>query len=126
MAPMSSKQPVDDSLGMQRLGRRRFLSLGVAGTAGTLVAAALGGCSQETQANSEGQRPTEGNPTTSMQTSDAPADPAAPKVLVAYFSRAGENYYYGDRTWLEVGNTEVVAGDHCGASPVRPTPDRGG
>jgi flavodoxin len=30
-------------------------------------------------------------------------------VLVTYFSRAGENYYYGDRTWLEVGNTELVA-----------------
>lgn len=30
-------------------------------------------------------------------------------MLVAYFSRAGENYYYGDRTWLEVGNTELVA-----------------
>ena len=33
----------------------------------------------------------------------------APKVLLAYFSRAGENYYYGDRTNLEIGNTEIVA-----------------
>jgi len=32
------------------------------------------------------------------------------RVLVAYFSRAGENYYYGDRVDLEVGNTEVLAG----------------
>ena len=31
-------------------------------------------------------------------------------VLLAYFSRPGENYYYGDRTDLEVGNTEVLAG----------------
>jgi flavodoxin len=31
-------------------------------------------------------------------------------VLLAYFSRAGENYYYGDRIDLEVGNTEVLAG----------------
>lgn len=30
-------------------------------------------------------------------------------MLVAYFSRAGENYHYGNRTWLEVGNTDVVA-----------------
>jgi flavodoxin len=30
-------------------------------------------------------------------------------VLLAYFSRAGENYYYGDRINLEVGNTEIVA-----------------
>ncbi|NQD87166.1 hypothetical protein HP499_05005, partial [Paenarthrobacter sp. CM16] len=32
------------------------------------------------------------------------------RVLLAYFSRAGENYYYGDRTNLEIGNTEVLAG----------------
>jgi flavodoxin len=31
-------------------------------------------------------------------------------VLLAYFSRAGENYYYGGRTDLIVGNTEVLAG----------------
>jgi flavodoxin len=39
-------------------------------------------------------------------TQQAP-DPS--RVLVAYFSRAGENYYYGGRTNLEVGNTQVVA-----------------
>jgi flavodoxin len=44
-----------------------------------------------------------------MPPSNAPTDAAGPRVLVAYFSRAGENYHYGDRTWLEVGNTEVVA-----------------
>jgi flavodoxin len=32
-----------------------------------------------------------------------------PRVLLAYFSRAGENYYYGDRIDLTVGNTQVVA-----------------
>jgi flavodoxin len=42
-------------------------------------------------------------------TSEASTDPATPKVLLAYFSRAGENYYYGDRIDLEVGNTEIVA-----------------
>ena len=31
------------------------------------------------------------------------------RVLLAYFSRPGENYYYGGRTNLKVGNTEVVA-----------------
>ena len=30
-------------------------------------------------------------------------------VLLAYFSRAGENYYYGGRRRLSVGNTEVLA-----------------
>ena len=29
--------------------------------------------------------------------------------LLAYFSRPGENYYYGGRRDLEVGNTEVLA-----------------
>lgn len=32
------------------------------------------------------------------------------KVLLAYFSRPGENYHYGGRTNLAVGNTEVLAG----------------
>jgi flavodoxin len=35
---------------------------------------------------------------------------ARSNVLLAYFSRAGENYYHGDRIDLEVGNTRVVAG----------------
>lgn len=36
--------------------------------------------------------------------------PADARVLIAYFSRAGENYHYGGRKFLEVGNTEVLAG----------------
>ena len=32
------------------------------------------------------------------------------RILLAYFSRAGENYYYGSRRTLDVGNTEVLAG----------------
>ena len=32
------------------------------------------------------------------------------RVLLAFFSRAGENYYYGGRTDLDIGNTEVLAG----------------
>ena len=32
------------------------------------------------------------------------------RILLAYYSRAGENYYYGGRWTLEVGNTEVLAG----------------
>lgn len=35
--------------------------------------------------------------------------PSPAPVLVAYFSRAGENYYYGGRRRLAVGNTEVLA-----------------
>jgi flavodoxin len=32
------------------------------------------------------------------------------RILLAYYSRAGENYYFGGRRTLEVGNTEVLAG----------------
>ena len=56
-------------------------------------------------------------------TPSAPSATSAPaagrRVLVAFFSRAGENYYYyGGRRNLTVGNTEVVAGmirDRTGA-----------
>lgn len=54
----------------------------------------------------------------------SPSDGAAPKsserpastgsagrrILLAYFSRPGENYSYGGRTNLKTGNTEVLAG----------------
>ncbi|PRZ02734.1 flavodoxin-like protein [Isoptericola sp. CG 20/1183] len=45
--------------------------------------------------------PTAANP----ETSRAPTN-----VLLVYFSRAGENYYYGGRRDLEVGNTAVLVG----------------
>jgi flavodoxin len=32
------------------------------------------------------------------------------RILIAYYSRAGENYYYGGRRTLQVGNTEVLVG----------------
>src|SRR6185437_929891 len=45
--------------------------------------------------------------------SEAPArvggESSRTKVLLAYFSRPGENYYYGGRVDLKVGKTEVVA-----------------
>ncbi|MEU7377995.1 flavodoxin [Streptomyces albidoflavus] len=40
----------------------------------------------------------------------ATAYPGAHRVLLAYFSRPGANYYYGGHRDLEVGNTEVLAG----------------
>ena len=56
-------------------------------------------------------------PTEPQTTPPAPATTPTPaaepgstnRVLLAYFSRPGENYYYGDRINLEVGNTQVVA-----------------
>ncbi|ROR83059.1 Flavodoxin [Plantibacter flavus] len=40
------------------------------------------------------------------------------RVLLAYFSRPGENYSYGGRTTLDVGNTQIVADMIAAASTV--------
>ena len=58
--------------------------------------------------------PAESPTASSLTTPDPSVEPTgtsrASGVLLAYFSRPGENYYYGGRTNLEVGNTEVLAG----------------
>ncbi len=70
--------------------------------------------------------------TPAASTTAAPGVPVpGRRVLVVFFSRAGENYYNGGRRNLEVGNTEVVAGmirDRIGAElykiePAEPYPD---
>jgi hypothetical protein len=38
------------------------------------------------------------------------ASGARARILLAYFSRAGENFYFGGRRDLKPGNTEVLAG----------------
>ena len=81
--------------------------------AGTLaVAGAQAACSTATPERStpSSTRSDAGRtPTTSESSSPTETSPARPRVLLAYFSRAGENYYYGDRIDLEVGNTEVLS-----------------
>ncbi len=75
------------------LSRRAVLGtvLGLAG------AAAASGCAVS--------RPTGTEP---QPASNPPRSPGG-AVLLAYFSRAGENYYNGGRKWLTVGNTENLA-----------------
>jgi flavodoxin len=91
----------------QRISRRAALQAAAVGAAG--LAATLAGCSNAgTPASS---------PTASGASTTTPVSTGR-KTLVAFFSRAGENYYYGGRTNLAVGNTEVVAGmirDRTGA-----------
>ncbi len=62
-------------------------------------------------------------PAEGTQTSPAPVrSGTGSRILVAYFSRPGENYYYGDRIDLEIGNTETVAGliaDRIDCDPYR-------
>ena len=103
------------------LGRRSFLQGALLGAAGMVVGSQLGGCSTSSTRFM-------GPGTAQASVASAPTDS---KVLLAYFSRAGENYYYGGRTQLTVGNTEVLAGmiarligcDVHNIVPVDPYPD---
>jgi flavodoxin len=83
------------------MDRRQLLRLAIAVPAGVIGTTLLSGC--ETAAPQAG-------PPAPADSSKGPGSRRRPRVLLAYFSRAGENYYYGDRTWLEVGYTKVVAG----------------
>jgi flavodoxin len=71
--------------------RRSFLRLALAGVAGATVGVPLSAC---------GPNLDRGSPPT--QSGDR-------RILLAYFSRPGENYWNGGRRNLKVGNTEVLA-----------------
>ncbi len=81
-------------------GRRGILELGLLGAVGMSLAA----CAPEHGISPKGQ----GRQTPAPSTLSSGTAPA-PRVLLAYFSRAGENYDNGGRTWLELGNTAVLA-----------------
>jgi flavodoxin len=76
------------------MDRRTFLRVSTAAAGGVAL-----GCSRS-------------SPTTNAATGEAGSTSRGMerKVLLVYFSRAGENYFNGGRKVLEVGNTEVVAG----------------
>jgi flavodoxin len=83
--------------------RRRSLLLGLSG-----LAAGTGLAACDTPPSRSAQTPS-ASPT--QESSPVPSSSSSTsRVLLAYFSRAGENYYNGGRRTLEVGNTEVVAG----------------
>ena len=81
------------------LSRRTLLQrsavLGVAAAAGALASCSSSGT------------PTNQTPRASEDATTTP--PSSGRVLLAYFSRPGENYYRGGRRNLDVGNTEVLA-----------------
>jgi hypothetical protein len=79
--------------------RRTFLRLAAAGVAGTTLGVPLSACGAN-RANDARPDPDRTPP---------PDRGARSSVLLAYFSRAGENYHYGGQRNLEVGNTEVLA-----------------
>jgi flavodoxin len=79
--------------------RRSFLRLALAGVAGATVGVPLSACGARS--------PSDARPDPAGGPRHARGGPG--RILLAYFSRAGENYYYGGRRNLRVGNTEVLA-----------------
>jgi flavodoxin len=55
------------------------------------------------------EAPMSSSPSPSPSGTRSPSAEGSPRVLLAYFSRPGENYYYGGRRDLEVGNTELLS-----------------
>ena len=106
------------------LGRRALLQhAGVIGAA--WAGLQLTGCSDDSNADPASSTIDSAPETTTTVSEDQTAVSATSsdrakggRVLLAYFSRAGENYYYGDRIDLTVGNTQVVADMIRAAIPV--------
>jgi flavodoxin len=90
--------------GQGSLTRRFFVRAALAVGAGAVAGFGISGCgASRTQPTSPPTGRTTPMPGTTERNSER-------KILLAYYSRAGENYYYGGRRTLEVGNTEVLAG----------------
>jgi flavodoxin len=79
------------------MGRRRFLQLAAAGVGGAVVGVPLSACGGSDAGPDRDRR-------------ERPTPAEEERVLLAYFSRPGENYWNGGRRNLRVGNTEVLAG----------------
>jgi flavodoxin len=82
-----------------RMGRRGFLRLAATGIAGTAVGVSLNACGDSSPGNDE----------PGSDRREPPARTTGADVLLAYFSRPGENYWNGGRRNLRVGNTQVLA-----------------
>lgn len=106
----AAAQRRDDHSTVYAVGRRGLLRTSVLG-ATVAVLGSQAGCASATP---DVPRSTPGNPGPAAPSADTgpsspPAGGSGPSVLVAYFSRPGENYHYGGRRDLSVGNTEVLA-----------------
>jgi len=108
-----------------KLKRRAFLRSASAGIIGLVTGVQLSACSNASQRRAS-DTPIQIQTKVPTQTASTGS-----KVLLVYFSRAGENYYYGGRSQLEVGNTEVMASmisrlikcEVYRITPVNPYPD---
>ncbi len=88
------------------IGRRSILRSAVAGLGAAMITIGTSGCAPEER----NPRMPAQNTAVSPSARSAPGARQNRRVLLAYFSRAGENYHYGGRANLDVGNTEVLAG----------------
>ena len=90
--------------------RRTVLRGGLLG--GTLaMAGAHAACATDAAPDPSGSTTAgSADPTTSASPQSPNPSSGSARVLVVYYSRPGENYYYGDRIDLEIGNTQVLAG----------------
>ena len=110
-----------DAVEPTRLGRRSFLRGAILGVAGVVIGAQISGCAKASSRGGDEPANTPVRPTApasaaqpatvqTTTTSTSTGSGSGSTVLLAYFSRPGENYYYGGRTNLTVGNTDVLAG----------------
>jgi flavodoxin len=79
--------------------RRSFLSLALASIAGATAGVPLSACGAGSPSDAR----------VGAARAPRPAQAGRGRILLAYFSRPGKNYYYGGRRDLRVGNTEVLA-----------------
>jgi flavodoxin len=87
-------------------------------SAGALALTATAGCSTAAPTASRRQQ-------SAPDAGQSPDTPPRSRVLLAYYSRPGENYWYGGRRNLKVGNTEVVSrmiADRLRTDPYRVEP----
>jgi flavodoxin len=88
----------DENLDAATLDRSGLLRGALVGATGLLLGGALASSGQASPVSARRAR------------EDAQGGAAEKrKVLIAYFSRPGENYYYGGTRDIKVGNTEVLA-----------------
>ena len=74
------------------VGRRSVLRTAITGLGAAMVTAGISGCAVEDSAQPAQETPPSPN------AENTPAQRGNGHILLAYFSRAGENYYYGGRT----------------------------
>jgi flavodoxin len=84
------------------IDRRSVLRGAAILNAGAVSALLLTACGQDAD-----PRPSQRAPETAPEAQPTPE--RSPDMALVYFSRPGENYWYGDRRDLDVGNTQVVA-----------------